>query len=111
VPSGGTAYWKITATNTGQVALSGVTINDALVPACTTAAGSFSLPVGGSMTVYCSSANVTGSFTNVATAIYPLNGGPPGGGSVTSAGGMASITVVAPSPPAPIGPVGPAVTG
>jgi hypothetical protein len=110
VPNGGTAYWKITATNTGSVPLAGVTLNDTLVPACATAAGTFSLPVGGSLTVYCSS-TATSSLTNVATASFPQVGGPPGSGPFTSAGGTASISVPAAVPPAPVGPVGPAVTG
>jgi uncharacterized repeat protein (TIGR01451 family) len=111
IPAGGTAYWKITVTNTGQVDLTGVTVNDPLVPACSAAAGTFSLPIGGSMTVYCSSQNLESGMTNVATASYPLHGTPPGEDPVTSMGGVATVTMVEPAKPAPVGPTAPPVTG
>jgi uncharacterized repeat protein (TIGR01451 family) len=101
IPSGGTAYWRITVTNTGQTALTGVTISDTVAPTCGSAAGGFNLPVGGSMSVYCSNSNVTTAMTNVATASYPQPGGPPESAIVTSSGAVASATVAAPAPPPP----------
>jgi uncharacterized repeat protein (TIGR01451 family) len=112
IPSGGTAYWKITVTNTGQAPLTGVTVSDPLAPSCGTAAGSFDLAVGASMSVYCSNANVTTAITNVATASYPQPNGPPQSVAVTSSGAVATAAVAAPAPPAPT-PVTPAppITG
>jgi len=68
--SGNTAYWKITVTNTGQTALGGVTISDPVVPACGNPSAPMSLAVGQSASIYCSSADVTSTFTNVASADY-----------------------------------------
>jgi uncharacterized repeat protein (TIGR01451 family) len=99
--SGSTAYWKITVTNTGKIALSGVTVTDALVPTCAAAAGTFSLAVGASQSFYCSSSNVTKGMTNVASAQFPGQGGTP----VSSS---AQVTI---APPAAVTPAALAFTG
>jgi uncharacterized repeat protein (TIGR01451 family) len=77
IPSGNTAYWKITVTNTGQIALTGVSISDPLVPGCTGTSGSTPLAVGASASVYCSSPDITADFLNVATAVFTGQNGPP----------------------------------
>jgi uncharacterized repeat protein (TIGR01451 family) len=77
IAPGTTVYWKITVTNTGKVALTGVSINDPLVPGCAASAGTFTLAVGASNSVYCSSADVTVGFTNTVTALFPGQGGTP----------------------------------
>jgi uncharacterized repeat protein (TIGR01451 family) len=77
IPSGNAAYWKVTVTNTGEIALTGVTISDPLAPGCTGPAGGASLAVGASLSVYCSTPNVTSDVTNVATATFTGNASPP----------------------------------
>jgi uncharacterized repeat protein (TIGR01451 family) len=73
--SGDTAYWKVTVTNNSQAALDGVTISDPLVPGCGSSIAPFTMAGGASATFYCSSPNVTSSFTNVASAQYTGQGG------------------------------------
>ncbi len=79
--SGSTATFTIVVTNTGPVGLSNVTVADALSPNCvkTSAAiaGLALMAPGASITYTCTLANVTGSFTNSATATgTPVGGGP-----------------------------------
>ncbi|MEV7780099.1 hypothetical protein [Kitasatospora sp. NPDC088351] len=93
VPSGGTAYWRITATNTGQVNLTGITLDDGVAPSCVTAAGTFSLAAGASMQFFCSSANITTSTTNVVTASFVPPGSPPGTPPVTTPPSSATANV------------------
>ncbi|MEV7774499.1 hypothetical protein, partial [Kitasatospora sp. NPDC086791] len=71
VPSGGTAYWRITATNTGPVPITGATLTDSVAPSCVTAAGTFNLAVGASVQFFCSSSNITQSTTNTVTGSIP----------------------------------------
>jgi uncharacterized repeat protein (TIGR01451 family) len=66
VTSGGTATFTITVTNTGDVALTNVTVSDALSPNCNRTIGT--LNPGQSTSYTCTRANVTASFTNVAVA-------------------------------------------
>jgi hypothetical protein len=81
VPPGGTATWTIVVTNTSSaVSLTDVTVVDPVAPTC---ARSFTgtLLAGASEPGYsCSLADVTTSFTNVATA----SGAPPVGADVTA---------------------------
>ncbi|WP_063352575.1 hypothetical protein [Streptomyces sp. MJM8645] len=77
IPSGATAYWRITVTNTGTVPIAGITLTDAVTPACVTAAGTFNLATGANKQVFCDLANVTTSTTNVVTATFPGPGGHP----------------------------------
>ncbi|MFD7829957.1 hypothetical protein, partial [Kitasatospora sp. NPDC059803] len=77
IPSGATAYWRITVTNTGTVPIAGITLTDAVTPACVTAAGTFNLAPGANKQVFCDLANVTTSTTNVVTATFPGPGGHP----------------------------------
>jgi fimbrial isopeptide formation D2 family protein/uncharacterized repeat protein (TIGR01451 family) len=111
LPSGGTAYWEITVTNTGQVALSGVSVNDPVTPACSTAAGTFSVAPGGKVNVFCSTSNVTASMANVATATYPRVGAPAPADPMTTGPSTASVSVVASAPAPAVGPPAPPVTG
>ena len=66
VTSGGTATFTITVTNTGDVALTNVTVSDALSPNCNRTIGT--LNPGQSTSYTCTRANVTASFNNVAVA-------------------------------------------
>ena len=70
ITSGATANFTITVTNTGTLALSNVTVSDPLSPNCneTSAIPALARWLGASVTYSCSLANVTASFTNVATA-------------------------------------------
>jgi len=68
IPQGNTAYWKVTVTNTGDVPLTDVTVNDALAPACDTAG--LALAVGASMSTYCSLPDISVTVTNVATVSF-----------------------------------------
>jgi len=66
VTSGGTATFTITVTNTGDVALTNVTVSDPLSPNCDKTIGT--LNPGQSTTYTCTRTNVTASFNNVAVA-------------------------------------------
>ncbi|MFG2909765.1 hypothetical protein ACGF13_32490 [Kitasatospora sp. NPDC048286] len=77
VPSGSTAYWRITVTNTGNVPVTGITLTDSVSPSCVTAAGTFDLTVGASRQVFCDLANVTQRTVNTVTASFPGPGGTP----------------------------------
>ncbi|MGY0233081.1 DUF7617 domain-containing protein [Longispora urticae] len=76
-PVGSTAYWRLTATNTGTVALTGITVTDPAEPACAAAAGSFGLTAGETKLFYCSTAAATGAKVNTATATFTPPGKPP----------------------------------
>jgi uncharacterized repeat protein (TIGR01451 family) len=77
VTRGGTATFTITVTNTGDVALTNVTVTDALSPNCNRTIGT--LAPGASTSYTCTRANVTANFTNVAVAT-----GAAGGTTVTA---------------------------
>jgi len=64
VTSGGTATFTITVTNTGDVALTDVTVADALSPNCNKTIGT--LAPGQAVSYTCTRPNVTASFNNVA---------------------------------------------
>jgi uncharacterized repeat protein (TIGR01451 family) len=104
VPSGKTAAWTITVTNTGNVPLTNVTVADAEASGCARTAAT--LPVlslitpNASVDYTCERDDVTASFTNVAVA----TGEPPTGQSV-NASASAHVTVVAPEPAPTPGPV------
>jgi len=97
VQSGGTATWTIVVTNTGQVTLTNVRVTDPLAPDCNRTSAQIpalaSMAPGASLSYTCSLANVTASFTNVATD----TGTPPTGPDV-SATDTAHVTVPAPPP-------------
>jgi uncharacterized repeat protein (TIGR01451 family) len=102
--SGGTATFTIVVTNTGPVTLTNVRITDPLSPNCAKSsldiAALGSMAPGASQTYTCTLANVTASFTNVATA----TGTPLGGGPDVSANDSAPVTVTPPPPPPPAAP-------
>jgi len=77
VTRGGTATFTITVTNTGDVALTNVTVSDPLSPNCNRTIGT--LAPGASSSYTCTRANVTANFTNVAVA-----SGTAGGTTVTA---------------------------
>jgi uncharacterized repeat protein (TIGR01451 family) len=77
VTVGKTATFTITVTNTGDVALTNVTVTDALSPNCNRTIGT--LAPGASSSYTCTRANVTANFTNVAVA-----SGTAGGTTVTA---------------------------
>jgi len=64
VTVGNTATFKITVTNTGDVALTNVTVTDALSPNCNRTIGT--LAPGASVSYSCTRPNVKSSFQNVA---------------------------------------------
>jgi uncharacterized repeat protein (TIGR01451 family) len=66
VTVGHTATFTITVTNTGDVALTNVTVTDALSPNCNRTIGT--LAPGASTSYTCTRPNVRSSFTNVAVA-------------------------------------------
>ncbi|WP_030470097.1 DUF7617 domain-containing protein [Lentzea aerocolonigenes] len=72
-PTGSTAHWRITVTNTGDVDLTGITLTDEGAPGCD---AEFDLVVGSSASFHCSTANVTGSVKNEATASFEMMGWP-----------------------------------
>ena len=92
VASGGTATWTIVVTNTGNVTLTNVRVTDPLAPDCNRTSAQIpalaSMAPGASLSYTCSLANVTASFTNVATD----TGTPPTGPDV-SATDTAHVTV------------------
>jgi uncharacterized repeat protein (TIGR01451 family) len=89
---GGTATFKITVTNTGDVTLTDVTVTDPKSPDCDRNLGT--LGVGQSKSYTCTKKNVTAAFENVATA----SGKPPTGARV-SANDNANVKVQAFIPP------------
>jgi uncharacterized repeat protein (TIGR01451 family) len=66
VTVGNKATFKITVTNTGDVALTNVTVSDPLSPNCNRTIGT--LAPGASTSYTCTKANVRSSFNNVAVA-------------------------------------------
>jgi uncharacterized repeat protein (TIGR01451 family) len=89
---GGTATFKITVTNTGDVTLTDVTVNDPHSPDCNKNLGT--LRVGQSKSYTCTRDNVKADFENVAVA----SGKPPTGARV-QANDHANIGVKAFIPP------------
>lgn len=93
VVSGGTANFTITAQNTGNVALSGVVIDDPLCDSLTGPTGDTNtnsiLDVGETWSWACTVNNVTADFTNTAT----VTGTPPTGPDVTDTD-TADVTVL-----------------
>jgi uncharacterized repeat protein (TIGR01451 family) len=77
VPFDGTANFTITVENSGDVALTAVTVSDPLAPGCNNTLGS--LPVGQTWTYNCALTNVQTDFTNVAS----VSASPPVGSDVT----------------------------
>ena len=107
IASGTTATFTITVTNSGQLSLSNVTVSDPLAPACSMGPSQIaalgSMAPGASVTYNCALANVTASFTNVATAT-----GLASNGQTVQATDTAAVTVTAPPTPTPPTPVPPA---
>jgi uncharacterized repeat protein (TIGR01451 family) len=98
--AGSTAVWQITATNTGDVPLTGITLTDKVEPSCQAPAKT-TLQPGKSVTVTCTTANVTvAELVNTATAsgipAYPsgVTGTP-----VTSGPASAKVTTYASNTP------------
>jgi uncharacterized repeat protein (TIGR01451 family) len=83
---GGTATFKITVTNTGDVTLTSVAVDDPLSPQCDRDLGT--LVAGQSKTYSCTRTNLKRDFRNVAT----VTGTPPSGAKVT-AGDHADVTM------------------
>jgi hypothetical protein len=90
IPSGSTAVWKLTVTNTGSTTLKNLTITDTLAPSCAGPVSPSTLSKGGTAVVVCSTGDVTKGFTNVAT----VTGAPPSGAKVTSTPAHATVTVI-----------------
>ena len=94
--SGSTATFTIKVTNTGDVTLTAVHVNDALTASCQKTSAQLganaTLAPGASFTFQCTTGALTTSFTNSATAI----GTPPIGPDVTSTD-TADVVVIHPS--------------
>ena len=93
--------WTIVVTNDGNVTLTNVRVTDPQAPDCAKTSANIaalaSMAPGASVTYTCNRANVTASFTNVATDI----GTPPTGADVTATD-SAHVTVTVPlTPPTP----------
>ena len=100
VAMGGTATFTITVTNTGNVTLTDVHVDDPLSPNCNRTKADIpalaSMAPGAAVTYTCTKTNVQASFDNVATAI----GTPPTGPDVT-ASDTAPVKVKTLTPPTP----------
>jgi uncharacterized repeat protein (TIGR01451 family) len=109
IPSGSTASWTIVVTNTGQLTLNNVTVSDPLAPGCNRTSADIpalaSMAPGASVTYNCSLANVTASFTNVAT-----DTGTATNGQTVTATDTAQVTVTPPFVPPPTTPTTPTPT-
>jgi hypothetical protein len=101
VPSGATAYWRITVANVGTVDVT-ATVRDLAEPSCVTAAGTFDLPAGASRDVFCDTANVTESRTNVALAAFGPVGADPDAPPTLTGPASAVVRVLRPPPVPPI---------
>lgn len=86
--SGATATFTIDVTNNGGLDLTGVTVTDALAPACDNVIGA--LAAGATISYNCTLVNVTAGFTNTAS----VTGNDPGNNAVT-ASDTADVAVVA----------------
>jgi uncharacterized repeat protein (TIGR01451 family) len=84
VPNGGKARFTITVTNTGNVPLTNVIVNDPLAPDCNRTIGT--MGPGTTVSYTCTRANVRASFTNVAVASGS------GGGTTVTASDTAKVT-------------------
>lgn len=85
ITSGSSANFSISVTNTGNVALTGVTVTDPATPAC--AANIGALAVAAVHNYTCAAANVTASFTNTATVTGTHNA------TTVTASDSATVTV------------------
>ncbi|MGW2396224.1 DUF7617 domain-containing protein [Kitasatospora sp. NPDC001664] len=85
----GTAHWRITVTNAGPVAATGVQVNDAATPACRSAAGTFDLAAGTSRQIHCSSLLLALPMKNTASATFVPANSPPGTVPTTTAASSA----------------------
>ncbi len=83
--------WRITVTNTGQGAASGVRLNDSVEPSCVTAAGTFDLAPGAGKQVFCSTSILVSllPLTNTASATFLPANSPPGTSPTTTASSSA----------------------
>jgi uncharacterized repeat protein (TIGR01451 family) len=90
VVAGGTATFDITVTNTGDVALDGVTVSDAVAPDCGAAIGT--LAAGASTSYSCTMTVGADDFTNTAS----VTGDDPLGAPVTDSDN-ADVDVVSPA--------------
>jgi uncharacterized repeat protein (TIGR01451 family) len=99
VAKGGTATFTITVTNTGDVALHDVHVDDPLSPGCSRTKadipGLALMDPGAAVTYTCTRPNVQSKFTNVATA----TGTPPTGPDVTASDAApVKVAVLKPTP-------------
>ena len=101
IVSGATATFTIVVTNAGGVTLTNVFVTDALSPSCaqtsSTIAELATMLPGASVTYTCRAANVTASFTNVATD----TGTPPSGPDVTATDTATVLVTASFTPPIP----------
>jgi hypothetical protein len=100
VPAGDLAYWRITVSDTGSTAVSGISVTDAAVPSCSGSPANGTLAAGASFTLTCDSV-VTASMTNVATVT--AGSGPPQSASAQVVEATTAVADVTPTPvPVPV---------
>ncbi len=90
VQSGSSAVFTITVTNSGDITLTNIRVDDTAVPACNRNIGP--LAAGATYPYTCTQSNVPVAFTNVATASgdSPVN-------SVITTSNLATVTVITPA--------------
>jgi hypothetical protein len=74
----GTAYWRISVTNTGPVDAASVRLDDATEPSCEQAAGTFELAANQTKRFYCSTFLLLLPLKNTVTASFVAANSPPG---------------------------------
>jgi uncharacterized repeat protein (TIGR01451 family) len=73
--SGDTAVFTIAVTNTGDITLTGIVVNDPLAPGCNYDFGELDLGIGATQSYTCSLASVTHDLTNTAVVSATQQGG------------------------------------
>jgi hypothetical protein len=81
----GTAYWRITVTDTGPVDAAKVTLDDHAESSCEAAAGKFTLAVDQTKQFFCSTFLLVLPLKNTVTASFVPAGSPPGTKPTTTA--------------------------
>ena len=85
----GTAYWRITVTNTGPVDAANVTLADHVESSCEAAAGKFTLQANQTKRFYCSTFLLVLPLKNTVTASFVPASSPPGTSPTTTAASSA----------------------
>jgi uncharacterized repeat protein (TIGR01451 family) len=90
----GTAFWRVSVSNTGPVDVAGITVTDQVAPSCVAAAGTFALTTGQTARFYCSTGPILLPLlplTNTASASYVVPNSPPGTPRTSTAPSSAQV--------------------